>query len=163
MIAVGEFDWIGPATPSTVVDDQLSEHTIPVVRRAAYALIIRRRLFGEQVLCMKAPNGQHYLPGGALERNETHADALCNEVFEETGLRVVSLSCVGWIDESSLDVRNVSSGWVVRTIGSPRPKEPGYKIRWLAPMEAVRRLKRPSHKNYVLKWYNKAPIAARAR
>ncbi|HWF56918.1 MAG TPA: NUDIX domain-containing protein [Candidatus Dormibacteraeota bacterium] len=75
----------------------------PLVRHAARALLIDESLrlllfFGE--LPDRAP--WWFAPGGALEQDETHEDALVRELLEETGLVVeaATLRAPVWIRDS---------------------------------------------------------------
>jgi len=72
--------------------------------------------------------GEYKFPGGGIERNETHAEALIREVMEETGYRLlpesineygyepilVSLDCAIATNEKLLDIPEIP--WTLRDL-----------------------------------------------
>lgn len=103
---------------------------------------------------------QHYdLPGGALDPGEDEATALVREFGEETGLIVRLAGALGRADQLMVKkdgraVNNRSALFVVEVV----EEDPGLKVEadhrlvWLEPLEAVVRLRHPSHAWAVALW-----------
>jgi 8-oxo-dGTP diphosphatase len=104
---------------------------------------------------------RHYdLPGGAIDGDETEAEALIREFGEETGLVVSPGAIIARADQltvkkkSSRPVNNRSAFFETEVVG----RAPGLKIEedhtlvWLRPEYALRRLRHPSHAYAVAVW-----------
>lgn len=59
------------------------------VRRAVRAVAFRQGL----ILMIRSRMGEFKLPGGGIEKGESEMEALCREVREETGYRVLPETC----------------------------------------------------------------------
>ncbi|GMA55000.1 hypothetical protein GCM10025857_63570 [Alicyclobacillus contaminans] len=55
-------------------------------RYGAYIVISRREK--KEVILVQAPNGAFFLPGGEIEKEETHAETIAREMLEELGFSV---------------------------------------------------------------------------
>lgn len=74
-------------------------NSAPIIKRreAVRAILLDDN---NRVGLVHAKTGGYYmLPGGGLEKNETHEDCLCREVIEEAGYEVKVGDSVGYIDE----------------------------------------------------------------
>src|ERR1043166_5415647 len=66
-----------------------------IPRPGGYAVIVREE---SQIATVRTPKGL-FLPGGAIEGNETAADATIRESLEETGLHITIQGHIGRADE----------------------------------------------------------------
>lgn len=99
------------------------------------------------------------LPGGAVEGEETEAEALAREFREETGLDVVP---VDRLTEASQyftrtdgeALNNVSAFWTLRVTGSTpsNKQEADHQLVWLDPLEAVRQVRHEAHAWAITCW-----------
>ncbi|GAA5416969.1 hypothetical protein Pryu01_02008 [Paraliobacillus ryukyuensis] len=63
------------------------------VRKGAYAIIFNDSK--DKVLAVQTLNGNHFLPGGGIENNESDKECLKREMLEETGYQVAIGSFIG--------------------------------------------------------------------
>ena len=99
------------------------------------------------------------LPGGAVEADETDAEALVREFGEETGLMVRAGVLLGRADQfmrktDGEPVNNRSGLYRAEIIGeAPALKcEDDHELVWFEPEQALRRLRHDSHAWAVLAW-----------
>jgi 8-oxo-dGTP diphosphatase len=92
------------------------------------------------------------LPGGAIEPGEDPAAAMVREFGEETGLRVEAAQPLGRADQYFVNTdgeacNNRQTLFVARLVGdAPELKiEADHTLTWLAPLEAIARLRHDSH------------------
>jgi 8-oxo-dGTP pyrophosphatase MutT (NUDIX family) len=100
---------------------------------------------GRVLLARHSNAGLWLAPGGAIDPDESPADAVVREVFEETGLHVEPVNLLGVFGGPSFRVRYANgdeTGYVMvvyecRVIGgTPRPDgEEVLELRWVAPDE----------------------------
>lgn len=92
---------------------------------AVVAYIIRDGLL---LSVTRKDTGQHAVPGGKVEDGESLAEALCREVYEETGLLVETWELVYVGTHSS--GRTVCA-YRVTVSGEPVAREPGTSVAWV--------------------------------
>ena len=115
---------------------------------------------GELAIAQIGPSGGPYvfdLPGGGLEAREDETAALIREIQEETGLTVrpERLLCRAgqyWINQES-PRNSLASFYVVAAEGAAgQPSEPDHSLIWMAPLEAIQRLRHEAHAWAVACW-----------
>jgi 8-oxo-dGTP diphosphatase len=99
------------------------------------------------------------LPGGAVDGDETEAEAVAREFGEETGLVVEAGALIETVSQLFLKsdgqpVRNFGGIYVVKVIGEkPALKvEDDHKLVWLDPRDAVVALRHDAHAWAVAAW-----------
>ncbi|MES1198929.1 MAG: NUDIX domain-containing protein [Pseudomonadota bacterium] len=128
-----------------------------VERTSAYGICWR----GEQSIALarigKAGAFEYDLPGGGVESNEDEAAALMREFLEETGLTVWPTRVIGragqyWVNRG--EPRNSLATFyeVELSASDSEPTEPDHELIWLAPAEALTRMRHESHAWAVLHW-----------
>ncbi|MFD1174538.1 NUDIX hydrolase [Oceanobacillus picturae] len=70
-----------------------NEHVDYRVKKGAYAVIFND--LKNKVLAVQTANGNHFLPGGGMEDNESDIECLKREVIEETGNKIEINSFIG--------------------------------------------------------------------
>ena len=99
------------------------------------------------------------LPGGAIEGEETEAQALAREFIEETGLGV---SAVDRLTEASQyflrtdgeALNNVCAFWIMKIEARhpERQQERDHKLVWLPPQEALTKVRHEAHAWAICCW-----------
>lgn len=128
-----------------------------VERTSAYGLCAR----GEAAIALarigaKAPF-EYDLPGGGVEANEDEAGALMREFLEETGLTIWPTRVIGragqfWVNRS--EPRNSLSTFyeVELSAADGQPTEPDHALCWMAPAEALSKVRHEAHAWAILHW-----------
>ena len=126
-------------------------------RYGVYAVIPDEKL--EKIVLVQAPNGAWFLPGGEIEEGENHLSALERELIEELGFTAKIGQYFGQADEyfysNYRQTYYYNPGYFYVANGWQQMAEPTEKtntIWWVAPQEAIEKLKRGSHKWAVEKW-----------
>lgn len=99
------------------------------------------------------------LPGGAVEGEETEAEALVREFREETGLVVAPLDRLTeasqyFVRTDGEGLNNVSAFWSL-TITADEPatkQEADHSLVWLTPFEALRAVRHEAHAWAIICW-----------
>ena len=127
-------------------------------RPTAFGLVLRDGLLA----CVRVERGaQSYfdLPGGALDGDETEAQALAREFVEETGLDIAPLNRIAEASQffrRSTDepVNNVGGYWTADIVSEdPQGKqEADHTLTWLDPTVALSRLRHDAHAWAVAAW-----------
>lgn len=127
-------------------------------RKGVYTVISRE----DQIVIVEAPNGACFLPGGEIEGNETHAEALAREMLEELGFVIEIGAYLGeaadYFYSRFRDTYFYNPGYFYiadswQSVAEPLEKT--NKIHWVSVKEALVRLKRGSHRWAVLHWIEK--------
>ena len=99
------------------------------------------------------------LPGGAVDDGESEIEALVREFGEETGLKVRAGAEIGRADQYFIKtdgeaVNNRSGLYTAEWLGEDAALkiEPDHALEWLAPEEALKRLRHDSHAWAVAVW-----------
>ncbi|MFG5706429.1 NUDIX hydrolase [Enterococcus faecalis] len=134
------------------------EETLTYQTRYAAYIIVSKPENNTMVL-VQAPNGAYFLPGGEIEGTETKEEAIHREVLEELGISVEIGRYLGEADEyfysnhRQTAYYNTGYFYVANTWRQlSEPLERTNTLHWVAPEEAVRLLKRGSHRWAVEKW-----------
>lgn len=108
---------------------------------AAVALVANEA--GEILMIRRTDNGNWALPGGAIEMNESVADAAVRETFEETGVRAEVTGLLGIYSDPRHIIHFTSNDEVRREFsvvlaarpvgGEPTLSEESSEVRWVAP------------------------------
>ena len=127
-------------------------------RPTAFGVVERDGL----IACVRVDRGERSyfdLPGGAVDGDETEAEALAREFAEETGLTVVAgirfAEAGQWFRKSDgTPVDNVGGFWTA-TCEAHQPAakvEDDHELVWLEPARAVAELRHDAHAWAVAKW-----------
>jgi len=115
-----------------------------------------------EIALIKAPNGAYFLPGGEIEDNENHMEAISRELLEEMGVSAEIGKFYGQADEyfhSSFRKKYYHNPAFIYEAKSwekmQEPLEDNNEIDWFPPLMAVKKLKRTSHKWGVKQWLKK--------
>jgi 8-oxo-dGTP pyrophosphatase MutT (NUDIX family) len=110
---------------------------------AAVALVARED--GAVLLIRRTDNGNWALPGGAIEMNESVADAAVRETFEETGIQVEVTGLLGIYSDPGHVIHFTSNDEVRREFsvvltarpvgGKPTLSTESSEVRWVAPAD----------------------------
>ena len=126
-------------------------------RYGVYAVIPDEKQ--EQIILVQAPNGAWFLPGGEIEADENHLEALNRELLEELGFSAKIGEYYGQADEyfysSHRDTHYYNPAYIYEVtqftaIGNPL--EDFNNLAWFPIDEAILKLKRGSHKWGVEAW-----------
>ncbi|MEY8445022.1 NUDIX hydrolase [Enterococcus ratti] len=132
---------------------------IPMVqytsRYASYVIVVKN----DTLALIEAPNEAFFLPGGEIEPTESKKEALSRELLEEMGIVATIDYYLGEADEYFYSTYRqtyyynpgyfyVAKNW--KKVAEPTEKI--NKIWWLAPEEAIQKLKRGSHRWAIEKW-----------
>lgn len=120
-----------------------------------------------RIACVRVERGSasyHDLPGGAVDGDETEAQAVAREFLEETGLVVRPdrrLVDAGQYFRKSdgQPVNNIGGVWTADRLGhDPAAKvEDDHELVWLEPVEALARLRHEAHAWGVALWLRSRP------
>jgi ADP-ribose pyrophosphatase YjhB (NUDIX family) len=110
---------------------------------AAVAVVARED--GAVLLIRRTDNGNWALPGGAIEMNESVADAPVRETLEESGIQVEVTGLLGIYTDPGHVIHFTSNDEVRREFsvvltarpvgGEPTPSSESSEVRWLEPGE----------------------------
>ena len=110
---------------------------------AAVALVARED--GAVLLIRRTDNGNWALPGGAIEMNESVAEAAIRETFEETGIQLEVTGLLGVYSDPQHVIHFTSNDEVRREFsvvltarpvgGEPTLSTESSDIRWVAPAD----------------------------
>lgn len=110
---------------------------------AAVALVARED--GAVLLIRRTDNGNWALPGGAIEMNESVAEAAIRETFEETGIQIEVTGLLGVYSDPQHVIHFTSNDEVRREFsvvltarpvgGEPTLSTESSDIRWVAPAD----------------------------
>lgn len=99
------------------------------------------------------------LPGGAVEGEETEAEALIREYREETGLDVTPLDRLTeasqyFVRTDGEGLNNVSAFWTLAMTGSTpsNKQEMDHQLVWLDPLEAMQGVRHEAHAWAIACW-----------
>ena len=130
-----------------------------VNRYGVYAVIPNKDK--DQIILVQAPNGAWFLPGGEIEADEDHLQALKRELIEELGFTAVLGQYYGQADEyfysSHRDTYYYNPAYIYEVVDyteAQKPLEDFNSLAWFPVDEAIEKLKRGSHKWGIEQWKN---------
>lgn len=113
----------------------------------------------EKLLLVSPPNGSYLLPGGEIEDHETHSETLRRESLEELGYAIEIGTFIGEADEyyySRHRKQHYQNPAFFYSIDKWRktaePLEDFNDLKWAEVEDALKMLKRGSHKWAVEQW-----------
>lgn len=116
----------------------------------------------DKVVLVQAPNGAWFLPGGEIEGNEDHFQAIERELLEELGFKAVLGDYFGQADEyfysSHRDTYFYNPAYIYEVTAFEavsQPLEDFNHIAWFEISEAKAILKRGSHQWGIEMWQKK--------
>jgi len=126
-------------------------------RPAVFGLV-----FHDQTLaCVRVMRDTPYLdlPGGAVDGDETEAQALVREFVEETGMTVRPVERIAGAGQffrrsDDAPVNNLAGFWIARmlSLDPGRKVEADHELVWLHPRTALAELRHDAHAWAVAKW-----------
>lgn len=126
-------------------------------RIGVYAIIPNQT--NDQIILVQAPNGAWFLPGGEMEAGEDHLTALKRELLEELGFTATFGQYYGQADEyfysSHRDQHYYNPAHIYQVTDFSQdqaPLEDFNQLAWFPIEEAIRQLKRGSHKWGIKEW-----------
>lgn len=126
-------------------------------RYGVYAIIPNPSL--DKLILVQAPNGAWFLPGGEIEADENHLQALERELLEELGFKAEVGHYYGQADEyfysSHRDTHYYNPAYLYQVTSFTevdKPLEDFNKLAWFSIDEALAKLKRGSHQWGILQW-----------
>jgi 8-oxo-dGTP pyrophosphatase MutT (NUDIX family) len=118
-----------------------------LLRPGGYVVVVR----GAWVAVLDTPSGV-MLPGGGCEAGEDAAAAAVREAREECGLRIALQARLGTADElvfsasEQTHFRKRCTFFRAALLKEDGGGEPGYVLHWVAPSEAIARLRHDSQR-----------------
>lgn len=126
-------------------------------RYGVYAVIPDERK--ERIVLVQAPNGAWFLPGGEIEKDEDHIQALDRELMEELGFTATLGHYFGQADEyfysRHRDTHYYNPAYIYEVLHFEKisdPLEDFNRISWFPVDQAMELLKRGSHQWGVDMW-----------
>ncbi len=116
-----------------------------IKRPAAYCLIFNDEK--DKIAIIQTSDGNYFLPGGGIEKNETHQECLVREAMEELGMVIEIGSFIGNAQRYFYSTNEykyyLSEGYfylckMVKQIGEPT--EEGHFLKWIEPNQAIESL-----------------------
>jgi 8-oxo-dGTP diphosphatase len=126
-------------------------------RPAAFGLVVHEG----RLACVRVTRDIPYLdlPGGAVDGDETEAQALAREFIEETGMTVQPVRRIAEAGQffrrsDAAPVNNLAGFWVCQcvSIEPARKVETDHELVWLDPLTALSGLRHDAHAWAVAKW-----------
>ncbi|HEO8418913.1 NUDIX hydrolase [Niallia sp. FSL W8-0635] len=116
-----------------------------IKRPAAYCLIFNDEK--DKIAIIQTSDGNYFLPGGGIEKNETHQECLVREALEEMGMDIAIGTFIGsarrYFYSTNEYTYYLSEGYfylckMVKQIGEPT--EEGHFLKWIEPNQAIQSL-----------------------
>lgn len=112
-----------------------------------------------EIILVQAPNGAWFLPGGEIEADENHHQALARELIEELGFTAEIGDYLGQADEyfysRHRDIHFYHPAYLYAVNSfkqSQAPVEDFNQLAWFSIEEARQKLKRDSHRWGIEQW-----------
>ena len=136
-------------------------------RATAFGVVVNDGLLAV-VRVDRGANSYLDLPGGAVDGDETEAQALVREFVEETGLTITAgkrmIEAGQYVLKSDGRAVNNTGGFWTGTVVACDPAakcEDDHDLRWVDPVEAVKTLRHEAHAWAVATWLrNMASVSA---
>ncbi|WP_400247364.1 NUDIX hydrolase [Niallia sp. JL1B1071] len=113
-----------------------------IIRPAAYCVIFNKQK--DKIAVIQTSDGNYFLPGGGIEKNETHKVCLVREALEKMGMDIEIGSFIGSARRYFYSTNEykyyLSEGYfyickIIKQIGEPT--EEGHLLKWLEPIQAI--------------------------
>ena len=128
-----------------------------IARYGVYAVIPDKTK--QKIVLVQAPNGAWFLPGGEIETDENHQEALKRELIEELGFTAEIGTYFGQADEyfysRHRDTYYYNPAYLYEATSFKevqKPLEDFNHIAWFPINQAIENLKRGSHKWAIESW-----------
>lgn len=128
------------------------------LRPTAFGLVVQEG----RLACVRVDRGEggyFDLPGGAIDGDESEAEALVREFVEETGLTVRPVTRIAEAGQyfrksDGQPVNNAGGFWIAERLSlDPRAKiESDHELVWLEPGRAIAELRHDAHAWAVAAW-----------
>jgi L-amino acid N-acyltransferase YncA/8-oxo-dGTP pyrophosphatase MutT (NUDIX family) len=128
------------------------------VRPCAYA-VLRQAHCGDHArrIALVRAREDILLPGGGLDRGESHTEAVLREVAEECALGVTVTHCLGHAIQmvggrGGRPVTEKRNCFFSAEIADALDRQPEHEVLWLTPEDALRVATSPSHRWAITRW-----------
>lgn len=135
-------------------------------RAAVFGIVVRDGLIACAHIRRDGREGYYDLPGGAVEGQETEAEALIREFREETGLSVAAHDRLTeasqyFVRTDGEALNNVSAFWTLTLLHSQaqEPLEQDHTLVWMEPQQALMAVRHEAHAWAITRWLRQGGLS----